>query len=258
MKHALDTYAHLDSPIHRWEPRCKLVALFALIFAFSFVQQLSLLPVMIAVTIAYFIASKLPVSFLLTRLRYPGFFLAAIAILLPFTVGDTILFQLGFLALRVEGLIALYLIATRFICILTISLILFGTAPFLTHIKAMRSLGLPSLLADMMLLSYRYIEQFGNDLKTMQRAMRLRGFRASKLSFRNLSVLASLAGSLLVRSYDQSEQVYKAMSLRGYGQAPPRRRRKEFKMRRRDAIALILTFAIAAGFVVAEFWVGGS
>lgn len=255
MKRGLDAYAHLDSPIHRWEPRSKLVALFALIFAFSFVRELSLLPAMLAVTLTYFVASKLPLSFLGRRLRYPGFFLLAIALLLPFTVGDTVIMQLGFLALRQEGLVALLLIATRFLCILTVGIVLFGTAPFLTNIKAMRALGLPQLLTDMTLLAYRYIEQFAEDLMTMQRAMRLRGFRARKLSRRNLSVLASLAGSLLVRSYEQSEQVYKAMILRGYGRATgnrPHPKDKRFRVSMRDAIALGITLSVAIGFVVAE------
>ncbi|AFZ32952.1 cobalt ABC transporter, inner membrane subunit CbiQ [Gloeocapsa sp. PCC 7428] len=250
MTRGLDTYAYLKSPIHRWEPRCKLVALLTLIFAFAFVQQLILLPAMVIVTLIYYGVSRLPVAFLLKRLRYPGFFLAAIAILLPFSVGDTVIWQASFLALRQEGLLALTLVITRFLCILTVGLILFGTAPFLTSIKAMRSLGLPPVLADMTLLSYRYIEQFGEDLRRMQTAMRLRGFRVNNLSRRNLIVLASLIGSLLVRSYDQSQQVYQAMILRGYGCIPPRRQR--FKTHASDLIALIVTCFIAFGFVVAE------
>ncbi|MUL39465.1 cobalt ECF transporter T component CbiQ [Gloeocapsopsis dulcis] len=251
MKHGLDTYAYLKSPIHCWETRCKLVALLALIFTFAFVQQLILLPAMVIVTLIYYSISRLPGYFLLQRLRYPGFFLATLAILLPFTVGNTIIWQLGFLALRQEGLVALTLIVTRFLCILTIGLILFGTAPFLTSIKAMRSLGLPSVLADMTLLSYRYIEQFGEDLTRMQTAMRLRGFRANKLSRRNLTVLASLAGSLLVQSYEQSQQVYQAMILRGYG-CVPQRRRQQFKTHASDLIALLVTCFVAFGFVIAE------
>lgn len=257
MKHGLDAYAHLDSPIHRWEPRCKLVALLAVIFAFSFVEQPRLLPAMGVVTLALYKVSRLPLSFLLNRLRYPGFFLLAIVVLLPFTVGSTVIFQLGFLALRQEGLRAVVLIATRFLCILTVSLILFGTAPFLTNVKAMRSLGLPALIADMTLLSYRYIEQFADDLARMQRAMRLRGFRASRLSRRNLMVFASLAGTLLVRSYEQSQQVYQAMVLRGYGQAPERRRPR-FQTCRSDVIALLVTCLVAVGFVTAEILIGHS
>ena len=42
----IDEYAHLDSPLHRWNPRGKLLGLFALIFAFSLVSDVRFLPVM--------------------------------------------------------------------------------------------------------------------------------------------------------------------------------------------------------------------
>lgn len=262
MRPGLDAYANLNSPIHRWEPRLKIVALFALIFSFSFVEQLILLPPMVLVTLGYYLTSKLPIAFLLSRLRYPGFFLLALVLLLPFSVGSTVLVQIGFIALRQEGLQALVLIATRFICILTIGLVLFGTAPFATHVKAARSLGLPAILADMTLLSYRYIEQLGEDLATMQRAMRLRGFRANRLSRRNLKVLASLAGTLLVRSYEQSEQIYKAMILRGYGHTSRYHPYKDKINSSHKAMitgsitALLATLLIAVGFVGAEIILG--
>ncbi|MFP5273566.1 cobalt ECF transporter T component CbiQ [Coleofasciculus sp.] len=257
MKHGLDFYANLDSSIHRWEPRCKLIGLFSLIFAFSFVEHLSLLPGLLIVTLVYYRLSRLPLSFLRSRLRYPGFFLLAITLLLPFTVGSKVIVQIGILSLYKEGIVALALIATRFLCILTVSLILFGTAPFLSTVKAMRSLGLPAVLADMTLLTYRYIEQFGEDLIKMKRAMQLRGFRATRLSRRNLNVLASLVGSLLVRSYNQSQQVYQAMILRGYGYTLKHRKPPSSinRVSRGDLIAVGITLAIALGFVVAEILV---
>lgn len=217
MKLALDQYAHLDSPLHRWHQQLKLIALGGLIFAFAFVETLTLLPVMVVITAILFRLSRLPLHFLLSRLRYPGIFIAVVVLVLPLVSGETVIWEWGVIAIRQEGLLSVLLIVTRFVCILTISLILFGTAPFLSSIKAMRSLGLPRLIVDMTLLSYRYLESFGETLTTMQRAMKLRGFDAHRLSRRNASRLASLMGSLLVRSYEQSQQVYQAMILRGYG-----------------------------------------
>ena len=255
MKLLLDEYAHLDSPLHRWEPRCRLVAFIALIFAFSFVRDLRLLPAMVAASFALYAVSRLPVSFLLTRLRFPGFFLLMTAVLLPFLSGQTVIARLGPLALRQEGCLDLLLIVVRFVCILTAGLILFGTAPFLTTIKAMRALGLPPILADMTLFSYRYIYEIGDDLETMETAMGLRGFRPRRASGRALGVLASLAGSILVRSYEQSERVYKAMILRGYGQ--PTRSRDEFQTRPRDVIALVAALLVAVGFIAVEILLRG-
>jgi cobalt/nickel transport system permease protein len=91
MKLALDQYAHLDSPLHRWHQQLKLIALGGLIFAFAFVETLALLPVMIAITAILFGLSKLPLRFLLSRLQYPGIFIAAVVIVLPLVSGETVL-----------------------------------------------------------------------------------------------------------------------------------------------------------------------
>jgi len=131
----LDEQVNLDSLFHRWEPRCKLIGLIALIFAFSFVQDLRLLPAMLAITSILYAFSQLPLSFLLTRLRYPGYFILILVILLPFLTGTNILVHIGLFALRQEGLLASLLIITKFVSILTIGLVLFSTAPFLTTIK---------------------------------------------------------------------------------------------------------------------------
>ncbi|MEJ2734860.1 MAG: cobalt ECF transporter T component CbiQ [Anaerolineae bacterium] len=251
MNLAVDAYAHLDSPLHRWEPRVKLVGLMALIFAFSFVRQLPLLPAMLLVTAALYAASHLPLSYLLTRLRYPGSFLLIMAVVLPFLSGSTVLFQIGPLALRLEGSLELLRILVKFVCILTIGLVLFGSGPFLSAIKAMRALGLPPILADMTLLAYRYLFEIGGDLSRMQTAMRLRGFKAHYLSGRGLAVLASLAGSILVRSYERSDRVYHAMMLRGYGQVP-RGASDEFQTRPSDLIFAAAILLVAIGFVTAE------
>ena len=81
--------------------------------------------------------------------------------------------------------------------------------------------------------------------------MRLRSFRAHRFSAQGLGNLAVLAGSLLVRSYERSDRVYRAMILRGYGQAP-RGALDEFDAGRADVILLAGLLLVAAGFVGAE------
>lgn len=254
MKFSLDEYAHLDSPIHRWESRCKLIGLMALIFGFAFVEDLRLIPAMLGVTGAIYILSKLPLSYWQRRIRYPGFFLLGIVVLLPFVSGETIMVEVASLAVYAEGTRAVILIGSRFLAIMTIALVLFGTGSFLKMLKTMRSLGLSPILTDMMLLFYRYLFEIGDRLKTMQTAMRLRGFRADRLNRRNLGIFASLAGTLIVRSYEQSEQVYQAMRLRGYGQSTAVN--DLVAVRWPDAIALAVTLSIAASFICVEFWIG--
>jgi cobalt/nickel transport system permease protein len=222
---SFETYVRGESVIHRWAPRLKLVSLVALMFAFATVQNLALVPWMLGLAAVIYGLSGLPLSFLHQRLSYPGLFILTVVVLLPLTVGETVLAQWGWLALRQEGLQATLLITGRFLSILTLGFILLGTTPFLTLLHALRSLGLPTLLADMTLLSYRYLFEIAAMLATMQQAMRLRGFgqtrqRWLRINRQSMEHLALLAGNLLIRSYEQSERVYKAMRLRGYGYGP--------------------------------------
>ena len=220
-----ETYIHRESVIHRWAPRLKLVSLLALMFAFATVRQLALVPWMLGLVMLLYGLSGLPLSFLRQRLSYPGLFILAVVVLLPLTVGETVLAQWGWFSLRQEGLQATLLILGRFLSILTLGFILLGSTPFLTILHAMRSLGLPAILADMTLLAYRYLYEIADTLATMQQAMRLRGFgqarqRWLRINGQAMQQRAMLAGNLLIRSYEQSERVYKAMRLRGYGYGP--------------------------------------
>ncbi|MBT4511029.1 MAG: cobalt ECF transporter T component CbiQ, partial [Chloroflexi bacterium] len=124
-------------------------------------------------------------------------------------------------------------------------------APLLTSIKAMRSLGLPAILADMTLLTFRYLFEIGNYLHQMETALRLRGFQARRFSRRGFSTLAWLGGSILVRSYERSEWIYKAMIMRGYGQ-DVNISQGSFQSSARDILALGLLILLAGGFVTAQ------
>ena len=249
MKLILDRYAYLDSPIHRWQQSYKLIGLLTLIFAFAFVQNIWLLPIMVVVTTVLFSLSKIPVSFLIKRLRYPSWFILAVVFFLPFISGETVVLQLGVLTVKSEGCWQALLISVRFFCILTVSLVMFGTAPFLSSIKAMRSLGLPKVIVDMSLLSYRYLEELSETLTTMQRAMKLRGFQSKGFTKRNLQVFSQLTGSILIRSYDRSLRIYQAMILRGYGsEAPHKKKPIKERMIVRDRLSIVATLmAIITG-----------
>ena len=172
----------------------------------------------------------------------------------PFLVaGGTPLFTIGPVTIWQEGVVTALLVAVRFLCIITVSLVLFGTAPFLTSIKAMRALGLPLIMTDMILLTYRYLFEMSTTLNTTRTAIRMRGFQ-SDFSMNSLNVLAALIGSLLVRSYEQADRVYHAMILRGYGHDAGKRH--DFVTQQRDWLLATAVVAIAILFVAAQFYLG--
>ena len=250
----IDEHGGLNSPVHRIDPRFKLIGFLAVIFAYAYVRDLRMLAAMAVFTIATYAVSRLPLSFWLKRMRYPSFFLVVLVIILIlFSKGD-VAASLGPMDFRKDGLLTALLIAVRFVSILTLGIVLFGTAPFLRTVKAMRALYLPAILADMVLLTFRYINELGDDLRRMRTAMKMRGFRAKHFSIRGLRTLAWVGGSLLVHSYERSDTVYKAMILRGYGNMP--HPKEEFKSSFSDWIFLVVFLAVAAGFVAGDVLLG--
>lgn len=254
MNFRLDEYAHLNSCLHQWYPQYKLIGLGSLMAGFAAVEDWGLVPGMLAITVILYGCSRLPLSFLLTRLKYPSFFLLMIVAFLPFVAGDTILWQWHFISIKREGCLSLFLISSRFFSITITALVLLGTTPFLTLIKSLRSLGLSVILSDMLLLSYRYLFEIGSELEMMKKASQLRGFQPRKLSGRNLGIFAALLGSLLIRSYEQSERVYLAMKLRGYGYqfAHPQKFNQPSVITERDRIYLMVFLGMAGGLILAE------
>jgi cobalt/nickel transport system permease protein len=265
MQHGIDQHAKLDSPIHRWDCRYKLIGLLTLIFAFAGLEDWRLILAMLAIATFCYSLSRLPVGYWLDRLKYPGLFMLGVVALVPFLSGETVIWQWGGLNLYQEGCFAVVIIICRFLAIMTITLVLFGTSTFLTTIRAMRSLGLSRILTDMLLLSYRYLYEISEDLGKMQTAMRLRGFSGRKLNWRTLGLLASLLGTMLIRSHERSERVYRAMQLRGYGSDAYLQNRQPGNSRSFaqiwfgvDAIALYLTLLLAIALVVVQRQLGTS
>jgi cobalt/nickel transport system permease protein len=221
-----EAYVPGTSAMHQWAVRPKLLSLLALMFAIALVRHLVLLPVALIFVGGLYALSQLSWGYLCRRLPYPGIFIVAMVGLLPWVSGETVLWQgLGLTLYQEGGQVAL-LVAGRFLAIVVAGFVLLGTTPFLSLLKALRSLGLPIVLTDMTLLTYRYLFDIAEQLATMQRAMQLRGHgRSPQTIQRRWNWGVALFGSLLVRSYERSCRIYQAMRLRGYGQ--PLRQRPE-------------------------------
>lgn len=246
----IDAFAHLHSPIHQWDSRFKLVGLLALIVAFASVRDWRTLPFMIAITLLIYAQSQMPWHVLRHRLAVPGYVISALIIFLPFISGSTVLASLGFLTVRQEGLELALLIAVRLFCIVTLAFVMFGTDTFIRTIAAMRALRFPDIMADMVLLTYRYLFEISDLFAQMQTAARIRGFQGSAFSLANIGTLAALVGHMFIRSYEKSERVYKAMVLRGYGATAVRR--DQFATTRRDYIKTSVCIVVAILLLVGE------
>ncbi|MEN9201840.1 MAG: cobalt ECF transporter T component CbiQ [Thermostichus sp. DG_1_6_bins_120] len=208
-----------SSCIYRWRPLPKLLGLMALIVAFASVQRLTWLPVIGALAIGIWGLSGLPWSLGLRRLALPGLLVSGLIGLLPFWMGETVIWRWGSLVLYWEGLEMVLRIGARLLAIVALNWVLLETTPLTELLAALRRLGIPDLLLELAWLTHRYLQELGSQWQQMQRAAQLRGWQPSLRQ--DLPFLATLLGTLLVRSYERSERVYQALRLRGCGQVVP-------------------------------------
>ena len=193
--------------------RARLVMAFGLAFGFASVQNLAVLPALWIIAGAGVLASGRAWQILL-RLRGAAVLAGAFMLILPLIAGETVLARLGPLVLYLEGAQAGALIAGRLLAIVAVTLALLSPLSPFELVAGMRALGVPALMADLALLTLRYMDEVAAQLARARLARRLRG---GKSGWRGLPDHALLLATSLIRAQARSEQLWAAMRLRGYG-----------------------------------------
>jgi cobalt/nickel transport system permease protein len=189
----IDKYSRLDSIIHRMDARFKIVTFTLLVVLISFAKRYYVILEIMPFVILGLIISKIPFHFILRRL----------SLCLPFLI---FLFLLP-----VSRALLLF---TKAVSSITILLLLASTTRFDLLTRAMEKLKFPKLFVMMLSFFYRYIFLFIDDLHHMKQALEARC--VCKRLVLERKTASNLLGSLIVRSYEQSERIYYAMLARGY------------------------------------------
>lgn len=239
----IDRYASLDSPVHRFDPRTKIVTFTLLIFSFVFIQEITIALFALFFSILLLLVSKLPIRFILKRVQMVLIFVLPLLIIMPLTVEGTELFSVFGISATHEGLRYASLIVIRSMAAVILILTMLGSMRFDTTIKALYTLKVPSPLVQMLMFTYRYIFVIIDEFLSMWRAMSAKGFNP-RTNMYGLSIIGNMVGMLIVKSYERGERVYQAMISRGYTGNP--KTRTAFAMRRTDYVlsAIFVGFAI--------------
>jgi cobalt/nickel transport system permease protein len=127
--------------------------------------------------------------------------------------------------------------------------VVLATAPLPETLKAAQALRIPSLLVQVAALTYRYIFVLGAELRRLRIALRVRGYR-NRLTPHSYRTAGHVAGTLLVRGYEQAERVGQASRCRGFtGQY---RTLTDFHTRPADVAAFALIVGGAAALLIGD------
>jgi len=211
----IDRHAHVESSIQRWDPRFKIASLLLLILCLALVKSIPLILIGLFLSIGLLLISRIPLGFIYQGLKVVVIFLLPFFIILPLTYpGETESYFIG-MPYAIEGLRLATLIVIKAIAIVLTAYVMFGSRRFDVSMTALQHLKCPPLVVQMLLFTYRFIFLFLAEMRRMDTAMKARGF-IKKPDLYTLKVLGGFVGTLLIRSFERTERIYKAMLSKGY------------------------------------------
>lgn len=202
-------------PLHRLDPRARLLAAAAWSVAGAVVQGLPVALAALAASALLLAAARPPLGEVVRRLGAVNVFIAFLWLFMPFsTPGDPAFSVLGLAATR-QGLelAALVTLKANAIVLAFMALVATILIPDLGH--ALRKVGVPHKLALLLVFTHRAIQAMADEYRRMRQAMTVRGF-VPRTGLHTWRAYACLAGMILVRGMDRAERVREAMLCRGF------------------------------------------
>jgi cobalt/nickel transport system permease protein len=209
----LDLLAEKNSPIHRLDPRAKVITtlLFILyVVSFDRYEIVRLLPFFIFPAFLIGVAD-LPLGYLLRKLILVSPFVIFIGIFNPF-IDRNIILQIGSLQIS-GGWLSLVSILLRFVLTVGAGLLLIATTGFPAICMALEKMGAPRIFAMQLLMLYRYIFVLIEEGIRMFRAYTLRAAPGKKIRYQ---VFKQMLGNLLLRTIDRAQRIHLAMLSRAF------------------------------------------
>lgn len=169
------------------------------------------------------IGIKVPPRLLFLRMAEPLFIASVVLLLKFFFSGEHELFSLSFIGLEItgysDGLYEGIRIVSRIMGGCSLIVLLGFSTSFVNLMSGLAWMRVPRSFIEIMMFAYRYIFVFIEDGVTIYEAQRNRlGYTDIR---RGLKSFGTLAGALVIRSFDQSNKISEAMTQRGYtGEIP--------------------------------------
>ncbi len=223
-----------------WDVKQKIPALFLLMMSMSFVRNDNLMFLLPCISAILFISSGIPISILLSKLRVPLVFLLSVSL---------------FLILFSTGINTAINTCVRVLSIITIGVVMVETTPLAGISGKLKELKIPKILVDIGILTGRYIMVTAEDFKKMRNSRRLRGHVNKKGITSQLKIIVPTSATLLIRGFQQSEIVFNAMHMRGYGafsESTAKQQIKKPSQPKLNMILLLLALIFSLTLIVLE------
>ena len=258
----LGQYFPGNSPLHRMDPRTKILGITAYIVALFMAKSFVSYGFLFAVLAALIRISRVPVKSIVRGLKPVVFILVFTAVLnLFYTPGEHVLFKVWVLTVTLEGVRTAFFMVVRIMMLITGTFLLtYTTSPILL------TDGIESLLsplkklrvtvheiAMMMSIALRFIPTLIEETDKIMSAQRARGadFETGNLIQRAKSLIPLLV-PLFISAFRRADELAVAMECRCYHGGEGRTRLRQLKYHRLDRLTLVLALGMCAVVVILD------
>ncbi|MDR1620636.1 MAG: energy-coupling factor transporter transmembrane protein EcfT [Clostridiales bacterium] len=259
----LGQYFPGNSPVHRLDPRTKILLMIAYIVVIFLVNALILYVLPFAFVLFAIVLSHVPVSYVTRSLKPLRFLLVFMFIInLFFTPGETALLSFWRVNITSEALLQALFISIRLILLVGgTSLMTLTTSPIaLTDgleklLKPLSRLRFPSHeLAMMMTIALRFIPTLMEEAVKIQKAQMARGadFESGNVINRAKSMIPILV-PLFISAFRRADELAMAMESRCYHGGEGRTRMRELRFGPCDAVAASIVLLVAAAIIALQY-----
>ena len=252
-------YYQAQSPIHRLDPRTKIIATLVYIVGLFVVKSFWGLGFTTLVLAAVIAVSRVPLSFILRGLKPIFIIILFTFVLNAFMYDGEVLVKIWVLTITKEGLTqAVFMAARLVLLILGSSMMTLTTKPIeLTDgieslLSPLRKIGVPAHeLAMMMSIALRFIPTLLEETDKIMKAQQARGadFETGNILRRAKSLMPILV-PLFISAFRIAQDMAMAMEARCYRGGDGRTRMKPMHFEKRDAAAAVLTAAFLASVIL--------
>lgn len=254
-----------DSPVHRLDPRTKILAMIAYIVLVFLVRAMPVFAVPLLFVLGALLVSGVPARYALSSLRPMRWLIAFMFLInLFFTQGDRVLFSWWIIRVTAEGVRQAVFISLRLILLVAgTSLLTLTTSPIaLTDglerlLKPLKRIRFPAHeLAMMMTIALRFIPTLLEETERIRKAQMARGadFETGGLLARARAMVPLLV-PLFVSAFRRADELAMAMESRCYHGGEGRTRMHELHYARRDLLAALLIALLLAAVPVIQLWI---
>lgn len=254
-------YWEANSPIHRLDPRAKIVGTLLYIIAVFCASNFPALGVVAVFSIAFFAIARIPLLQALRSIAPLSFIIVLTAIFNLFYIqGGEVLASWAIFTISEEGVRqALFMTVRLTLLLLSGSLLTLTTTSFditeaLERLLApLARIGVPAHEFSLVMgIALRFLPQFAEEFRTIRAAQLARGAKLATSPVKGgLSGLTSLLVPLFTSAFRHADTLSSAMDARCYHGAVGRTRLNPLKAGAPEAIALaVLTLLLALTIVV--------